>query len=273
LWSDDGSSRRRIGDRKACEALDGFDLQEYSEIIVDISALPRGVYFSLIGKLLALIDLMNGEHVPNLMISVAENPALDIAIRDDAPDEDLNFLHGFGGGIDLSAADSNEPTIWMPILGEDKLLHIKKAHGHLAPGEICPILPFPSRDPRRSDSLIINYHQFFFDEVRVEPQNIMYVPESNPFEAYKILSKTIENYHKSLQTLGGCKVIISAFSSKLLSIGALLAAYELRMKGLEVGVLNVDSQGYKMDSVIGAKKMKDDSKLFVIWLTGDPYKD
>ena len=103
-------------------------------------------------------------------VAVAENPELDMNIQEEGVDEDLNFLHGFGGEIDLSSSEGTEPLIWLPILGEDKLLHLQKAYAHLKPGEICPILPFPSRNPRRPDALTMTYHELLFDELRIEPQ-------------------------------------------------------------------------------------------------------
>jgi len=273
LWLKDGQSKRRVGDRKAAELIDNIEVTSYTDILVDISALPRGIYFSMVGKLLAIIDQITAQKKPNLMVIVAENPELDIAIKDDTPDEDLTFLHGFSGEIDSSSASQGEPVIWMPILGEGKLLHIQKAYTYLAPSEMCPILPFPSRNARRPDALTISYHSLLFDEIGIEKQNIMYVPEQNPFEAYRILSKAIQNYHQSLKTIGDCKTVLSTFSSKLLSIGTLMAAYELKSKDIGVGVLNVDSHGYKIDDGINLKTMREESNLFVIWLTGEPYED
>ncbi|WP_460972375.1 hypothetical protein [Spirosoma migulaei] len=272
LWTSDGNKKRRVGDRKAAELISDELIKDYTDIIVDISALPRGIYFSLIGKLLTLIDFQEGRK-PNLMVTVAENSTLDTAIKEDAPYEDLSFIYGFSGDLDLSSSDQVEPLIWLPILGENKLVNIRKANVHLAPSEICPVLPFPSKDPRRPDSLIISYHELLFDELRVEPQNIMYVPEQNPFEAYRILSNTINNYTSSLNILGGCKAVLSTFSSKLLSIGTLLAAYELKSKGVGVGVLSVDSQGYTLDKKLDLDRLRSESKLFLIWLTGEPYDE
>jgi hypothetical protein len=273
LWHKDGTTKRRIGDRRAAGIIDKINLSDYTDIIVDISALPRGIYFSMIGKLLTMIDTMPTDNAPNLMVTVAENPDLDMAIHDDTPDDEPNFLQGFSGQIDSSSGNREEPLIWMPILGENKEHYIRKAYNFLGPSETCPILPFPSRNPRRPDAIITSYHRLLFDEFIVEQQNIMYVPEQNPFEAYRILSNAIQNYHDSLAPIGDCKTVLSTFSSKLLSIGTLLTAYELKLKGIGVGVLNVDSQGYKMNENIDLEKMRKDSKLFVIWLTGEPYNE
>lgn len=168
-----------------------------------------------------------------------------------------------------------KPLIWFPILGENKEAHLRKAFGKITESknrlyEICPTFPFPSKDPRRSDTILMEYHELLFDELGIEPQNIMYVPERNPFEVYLKLSDAVNNYQKTLETINGCKAALSSFSSKLLSIGTLLTAYENMG---HVGVLNVDSQGYKIVGENTLGEMKSESELFVTWLTGLPYND
>jgi len=266
-------NKRRVGDREAAELFKDYAmLKEYTDIIIDISALPRGIYFSLVGKILTLIDKYATPNTQNLFITVAENPIIDSKIEESEIDQDLNYLYGFGGGIEL-AADIEKPLIWFPILGEEKDTHIRKAfekvtetNGRLF--EICPTLPFPSKNPRRSDSLLMNYHEILFDELSVEAQNIMYVPEQNPFEAYVQLTRAIKNYSKSLDVLDGCKVALSTFSSKLLSIGTLLVAYENKEN---VGVLNVDTKGYQIKNVEDFKNLKSKSELYVSWIAGEAY--
>lgn len=267
--------KRRVGDREAAELFSDYNtLKAYTDIIVDISALPRGIYFSLVGKILTLIDKYAEPHTQNLFITVAENPILDSRIEESEIDQDLNYLYGFGGGIELTA-DMEKPLIWFPILGEDKDSHIRKAfekitetNGRLF--EICPTLPFPSKNPRRSDSLLMEYHGILFDELSIERQNIMYVPEQNPFEAYVQLTRAIKNYNKSLDVLNGCKVALSTFSSKLLSIGTLLVAYE---NNENVGVLNVDTKGYQIKNVEEFKNLKAKSELYASWIAGEAYSE
>lgn len=263
--------RKRVGDRQAAALLESADqISGYSDIIVDISSLPRGVYFSLIGKFLTYIDKLFSEKPPNFMVVVSENAAVDMKIKEKGIDEDVGYLHGFGGTLELTA-ELEKPIVWFPILGEDKNEHLERAHSHIKPDEICPVLPFPSKNPRRSDDLIKEYHQLLFDRLNVESHNLMYVPEQNPFQAYMKIVKAIKNYDVSLAKLNGCKAVISTFSSKLLSIGTLIAAYEL-IGYIGVGVLNVDSQGYDIDNFDELKDLKNSSELFVIWLTGEPYE-
>lgn len=274
LWTTTGKKKVKIGDREASKVIGNYsDIESYSDIIVDISALPRGVYFSLIGKLLTLIDKYSNS-CQNLFITIAENAEIDRLTKEKASEGDVNFLHGFGGGIEVTS-ENDKPLVWFPILGEEKLGHVRKAFGKITETknrlyEICPTFPFPSKDPRRSDSILIEYHELLFDELGIEPQNIMYISERNPFEAYIQLSNAIKNYKKSLSIINGCKAVLSNFSSKLLSIGTLLAAYEDRDS---VGVLNVDSQGYDYIDKNEVKKVKSESELFVTWLTGEPYND
>lgn len=277
LWKGRGRNRRRIGDREAANIISTYeDINSYTDIIVDISALPRGIYFSLLGKLLTLIDKnkVNNKELHNLFVLTSENAKIDQVTKEDDPDDDLRFSHGFGGGLELT---SDHPIIWFPILGENKLKNIDKAHNKINPHEICPLLPFPSKDPRRSDTLLIEYHQLLFDELRIEPQNILYVPEQNPFEVYRNLAMAIDNYNETLSIINGCKAAISTFSSKLLSIGALITAYELNNREgsnkIGVGVLNVDSKGYRIEDETELETLKNESELFLTWLTGEPYNE
>jgi len=275
-WESEGKSKRYVGDKKANEIFKTYtDLEDYSDIIVDISALPKGVYFSLIGKLLTLLD--TEPNSKNFFVSVAENVKIDNLILGSAIEDDLTYLFGYGGKLELES-QRETPIIWFPILGESQQAHIslgaekiKEDNDRLY--EICPILPFPSKNPRRSDNLLIEYHELLFDSLMIESQNIMYTTERNPFQAYIQISKAISNYKESLEILHGCMAAVSAFSSKLLSIGALLTAYEAKSPNNRpsVGILNINSRGYKIKDEKSFNDLKDDSELFVTWLSGIPY--
>lgn len=275
LWKEDGSRKRRIGDREAASLLSNYhDIKPYSDIFVDISALPRGIYFSLIGKILHVIDMKPSDAKSiNFVVTAAENARIDASIKENTIDTEGKFLVGFMGGV-KSQSEREESLIWLPIMGEDKEPHIGVAFGELEPTEVCPIFPFPAKDPRRPDALLIKYHKLLFDQLKVEPQNIMYVPEQNPFEAYKVLVKTVRNYYRSLTILRGCRAAFSTFSSKLLSIGTLLAAYQINIVDKEdiIGVMNVDARGYHIENIVQWDEFNHDSELFLIWLTGDPYE-
>jgi hypothetical protein len=267
FWSDD---RRRRSSRNAADIFTRLsDLSSYSDVIVDVSAMPRGIYFPLIGKILYLLDTAVSVDT-NLHVIVSENARLDARIREQGIDEDASYMHGFTGTLDTEGA-AETPKIWIPILGERKLEQLERIYTLVAPDEVCPILPMPSDNPRRADDLLLEYRDFLFDRLRVEPKNFIYVSEQNPFETYREIHRTVRHYNAALSTLGGCQVVVSALSSKLLSIGALLAAYELKNEGLGVGLAHVETQGYVIEGALDAKRELDSSKLTTMWLAGDCY--
>lgn len=264
-----------LGKKREIEAARIFSkglLSNYDDIFLDISSLPRSIYFSLSGKLLSVVDNFQENTSKNFFIATTENAEIDLMIKEVGINNDLEYQHGFGGQIEV--VSKSIPKIWFPLTGEGKTNQFRSANQFIEPEEICPLLPFPSKNLRRSDNIYIENHDLFFNELQIESQNIMYVPEQNPFEAYKKIIKATDNYNKTLIELGGCKAVISSFSSKLLSIGALLAAYECKdkNKGLNIGILNVNSMDYKIDNENELKKAVDKSELFVTWLTGNPYK-
>lgn len=271
LFSGSAGKRKWVGD-KTVSSIIPEDISIFTDIIVDISALQRSVYPSLIATLLTIIEVKNLDI--NFFVGVTENARIDALITEVGTENDLRYLHGFGGGIEIDA-EAEIPIIWFPFLGEGKNEQLDKAQGqiikHSRPYEICPVLPFPSKDLRRSDTLIMDYHKWLFDATQVSPKDIIYVPEQNPFEAYIRLNSAIRNYNKSLKTIGGCKAVVSNFSSKLLSMGAILSAYELK-NDIGVGLLNVPSEGYNITDEAEMKRLKSESQVFLMWLTGDPYK-
>ena len=272
MWSEDKS---RIGSQNAANVFNSLkDLEPYSDIAVDVSAMPRGIYFPLIGKLLYILDEAKKakmRKIPNLHVLVSENAQLDRRITDQGIEDDASYLFGFTGTLG-TAASANSPKIWMPILGERQTEQIKRIYDLVEPDEICPVFPVPSADPRRLDNLLVEYREILFDRLRVDSNNFIYVDEQNPFEVYSSLYNAIVHYNKALKTLGGCQVIISALSSKLLSIGALLTAYELKYYGGGVGISHVETTNYHFEQKKDLEKILADTTSSSLWLSGECYE-
>ena len=273
MWSEDG---RRIASRSAAGVFDSLaDFIGYTDIVIDISAMPRSIYFPLIAKALYLLDETTHatmERKPNLHIFVSENPVLDTRIRDEGVDEAATYIHPFSGGLEMEAT-AGQPKIWIPILGEGQETQLDRIYNLIdVPDEICPVLPFPSLDPRRGDNLVLEYRDLLFDRLRIEPRNFIYASERNPFEVYRQIRRTILHYREVLGPLGGCKTVLSALSTKLLSVGALLVAYEFKQAKVDVGIAHVGSQGYIMDDAPGAEEPQMRSEIFGLWLAGECYE-
>jgi len=266
MWSTDG---RRIGPRNATSVFGNLNqIAGYTDLIVDVSALPRSIYFPLIGRLLRLLDSgPTGSSLPNLHVTVSESADLDRLILAEGIDEDATYLHGFGGGVDMESS-AETPRIWIPILGERQSAELERIYYLVQPSEICPVLPLACSNPRRGDNLLLEYREIMFDRFGVEPRNIIYASEKNPFDVYREVARTVRQYCEALEPLGGCKAVISAHSSKLLSVGALLAAYEL---GKVVGVAHVEARGYTIDDPAPDALDTTREELFEMWLAGECY--
>ncbi len=267
MWSEDG---RRIGSRRASEIIDAKMLNSFTDIVIDISSMPRGIYFPIITKVLYCLDNTDGYSSPNLHVLISEDTQLDEIIQEEGIDENATYMHGFSSDLEREAT-AGVPTIWIPVLGGGKEAQLVRIYDHIKPDEICPVFPSPSRNPRRADNLILEYRELLFDRLRVEAQNIIYASERNSFEAYRQIYRAITRYKDALKVLGGCKIVVSAVSSKLLSIGALLAAYEAKKTGYMIGISHVESFGYRMTNNI--QYDPNSVELFSLWLSGECYRE
>lgn len=263
---------RRIGSRSAANIFrTANDLEGFSDVILDVSSLPRSIFYPLLAKLLHVQEAgSEPARRPNLFAFAAENPALDARIMDEGVDEAADYVHLFRSGSERMST-AGEPTVWIPILGEGQAVQLERLHELVNPNEICPVLPSPSLNPRRGDELVVEYRELLFARLRVEPRNILYASERNPFEVYRQIRRTILYYQRALGPLGGCQPVVSSVSTKLLSIGGLLAAYELKQAKVHVGIAHIESQGYRVEDQGSARSLTSQSTLFGLWLAGESY--
>lgn len=268
--SDDDKSVASIS---ATQLFSDKELEIYSDIVVDISAMPRGVFLPLLNRLLTLVNLWNKAKVDkkNLHVIVTENSTLDSHISDRGEADEANYIHGLG--IREVAKTKDHKEVWIPLLGEKQTKQYETISKEIDPAEVCPILPFSSTDLKRSDRLIIEYQDLLFNDAGFDAKNVIYADERNPFQVYRLIYKAIKRYDKSLNILNGCKVIISVFSSKLLTVGAFLAVYESRLDGKNTGIKHVESLGHQLDPSIEKEleKILNENNLVELWLAGNPY--
>jgi hypothetical protein len=263
------SDGRRVASQRAADAFSSTsEIELYTDIVVDVSGMPRSVFFPLVARILHLIDedrATTGRDTPNLFLLVAEDPNLDAEIAQEGIEEFADFMAMFQGAFDQEAR-GNLPKVWIPILGENRRIQLDRIYELVKPDEICPVLPSPAKDPRRADNLIREYREFLFKEMEIDPRNLVLAAEQNPFEVYRTLREVVLHYHDSFDPLGGCRVALSALSSKLMSLGTLMAAYELKQSGCPIAVAHVESHGYSLGS------HTPDSELFGLWLAGECYE-
>jgi hypothetical protein len=207
-----------------------------SDVLLDVSSLPRVVYLALmtsvLGRLIPDVSAPSARVAGGVtfQVLVAEDAALDSAIQSEDPSENLVTIPGFGGGFNVESM-SEWPVVWFPMLGEGRTNQFEKVRQH-APipedAEICPVLPHPSRNPRRGDMLLLEYRQHLFDVRAIPTSNIVFAHESNPFEAYRQLRNTLGHYKRSLEPLGGSRLLVTPLASKLMTVACGLACFEMR---------------------------------------------
>jgi hypothetical protein len=247
------------------------EIAHYTDVVIDISAMPRTIGLTAIAQLIALLDEIAQQNGPsiNLHVVVTESVSADRGQTSSSLSETVTSLVGFSGRL-TSEGSSNVPRVWFPVLGEGQAARLERIRAELDPDEIVPTIPFPSRDPLRGDRIIGEYRQILFDDFRVEPANILYTSEYNPFEAYRQIFGAIDRYRDALRELGGCKVFVSPLSSKLLSVGALLACYDHRANAggsdrVNVGIPYVESVTYEGPGASVDAGME----VYSLWIRGD----
>lgn len=215
---------------------------DQTDIVLDVSSLPRIAYLSL---MLALLQRLIPTHLSasplgaggvNLQVLVGEDAALDSLIRSEDPSNELVLIPGYSSALQTESTQER-PLVWFPILGENRATQLQKVMSELIPrsAEICPVLPHPSRDPRRGDRLLIEYKVPLFDTRETPLTNVLYAHEGNPFEAYRQLLGAMKRYRRSLSVLGGCRLVVTPLASKLMTLGAALACFEMKLESAGAG--------------------------------------
>lgn len=218
------------------------NILDYSDIVLDASSLPRVVYLSLLTAILERLIPDKSVQEPlaaqgiNLQVVVAEDPQLDAKILAEDPSNDLIYIPGFSSVLHVESV-RDWPLVWFPMLGEGRVAQLMKVANLPIPesAEICPILPHPSLDPRRADRLMTEYRQEIFIARQTPTTNILYAHETQPFEAYRQLLQAMKRYKDSMMALGGCRLVVTPLASKLITIGAALACFEMKPVGMDQG--------------------------------------
>lgn len=237
-------------------------LKGIQTVVFDLSAFPTTLAFPMLNALLRCVGTTG--FPSELLVLVTENPRLDGDITDDG----LGAAHPLPGfGERSRRARSKAVRVWAPVLGRGAGPAMRKIADHLDPQEVCPVLPFPARDPRLADQLLLEHRGLIIDRFGVQPTSFIYAAETNPFDLYRTLVKFDADYQAILKPIGGADVTLSSHGSKLLSIGALLAAYERKLQ-----VLAVRATRRSLDPSHWQPQAREADQLACVWLKGEPYE-
>ena len=248
------------------------DYEAYADIVVDVSSMPTQVLFPLLGKIVRRLSgagrrPADGGRGPNLFVVASEDLAVDRAITRSGLDEEAGFVYGFLGDA-RPREEAAGPSVWFPVLGENRADELVRLHLAIGPDETCPVVPSPSADPRRADGILLEYRRIL-RRVGIDPRNMIYASEANPFDVYRQIRDAVVRYDRALRPVGARRFAISPMSGKLMSVGAFLAAYELTYEmGIRLGVGVVGAAGHRFERP-GAGRIPD---LSTLWVCGDCYE-
>lgn len=235
------------------------DVLNIDMVIVDMSGLPSSISFPLIQLFLkqSVPGVESNRFDGDLFVAVSEDASTDARILPTGLDKPGN-LNGFP-----RLEDNGQTRVWVPVLGEGAAEELAALRRDIQADEVCPVLPFPSSNPRRADELLVEHHQLLLEDIKIDPRNILYAAETNPFDLYRQLVNLAERYRRALEPLGGATIVASEHTSKLLALGVLLAAHEK-----DIVVEHVRPTGYQLMEAAGYAP---EPTLFTTWLTGHPY--
>lgn len=235
--------------------------ERYTDVLIDISGMPRGAYFPLISYLLRLAD--KGVF-RNLHVSIVEDPLLDAKISGREYGH-ADYLHTF-------RHQGEDKLVWLPLVGANEVTRLEKIYNKIKGLciEICPILPFPARSLRWADDIAVKHSELLFEGFLVSPDNLLLCDERSPFDVYRKILE-VEDYYRQrlgdLPAIGKVKTVVSPLSSKTLSLGMLLAAIERSLP-----VCHVEAGTYQIDLDSQARLVGDTTREpNEIWLAGEPY--
>lgn len=212
-----------VAGRRAAQACRKALQVNYTDVFIDASSMSRGVCFPVVKY---VFEQSKKPGQPSAHVMTAGRNRSTIKAQSTSSDSP-QFVHGFQGVMDTHQMD-NAIKLWIPQLSENSGTSLSRIQSKLAPDETCPILPFPSWDPRRSDRLLKEFQGPFLDDWNVNLLDIIYAHESNPMD----VCTTIMRIHSSRTDAlsASCKVpsvtVLSPSGSRIGSVGMLLAALE-----------------------------------------------
>jgi hypothetical protein len=205
-----GLDREQIGDGLLIREFDdclGSDIGSFTDIIVDISAFPRSLMYTLIGHL--WVGRLPSQNLFAVLTDTAR--PVKIVERDFVTP---SYLRGD------KHIEKVGPQIWVPVLG-GQLSRFEAIYDFLNPEDVFPIIPFPSLNPRRGDDILLSARETLFGRWEVPIDNVLYASGAVPWDVFRKIADFVESQTAIRDDVS---VVVSALSSRSLSLGVLMAA-------------------------------------------------
>lgn len=262
IVADDGAT---VAGRNAVRTVDPWLRQhEYSNIVIDTTGMSRGTCFPIVQQAFA-VGLSKGVDV-HLLIASSNEPLFSLISESN---DRAEWMHGFQGKMDSDVMDG-ALKLWVPQLSEGKVQATAAMYSKLVPvAEVCPIIPFPSCNPRRGDDILFEYKDAITEQWDSGLLNIIYAHESNPLDVYRSVSALHKIRAEVFSGTGEIPItILSPAGWRIGSLGMLLAAIDLKLP-----VLYVETIGYTVSEPLPSKvTFQEPDHSWHVWLTGSAYE-
>lgn len=235
----------------------------HTDIVIDATGMSRGTCFPIVQQALR-VGLRSKANI-HLLVATSGQRAMDL--RAESNDR-ADWMHGFQGGMGTDRM-SDSLRLWVPQLTEGAGSQMNVMFSELIPlAEVCPIIPFPSSNPRRGDELLFGYSEALNGQWDSSPLNLIYAHESDPLDVFR--SITHMNTARTQVFVGGRETAVTILSPagwRIGSLGMLLAAIDL-----DLPILYVETIGYNSVSTIHpGVAVPNPDQMWHIWLAGAPY--
>ena len=235
VFADDGAP---VGGARIVALLEEHGIPaDVTDVILDLSALSIGVGFPAARLLLEDCEASDDRAFHLMIVS---NPEMDDLIAS-VPWSRPGSVRGFSPPMGDAGQDLAQ--VWIPQLARGRMSLLTQVGIDVGRCyKICPLLPFPARDPRRADDLLAEYRTALVDEWEVDPRDVVYASEWNPLDCYRTLSTLKARLDRTMQGTYEPRMVLSPVGSKVLAAGALMAAIE---HGMAVHYLETEAYQFE----------------------------
>jgi hypothetical protein len=248
------------------------DFSDCTDVVVDVSALSKGISFPLVRGLLdgSVVGTAPLGRRLNIHVTVLNESRTDALIVGEASDR-AEVIVGFQGRLEHDETQ-NAARLWLPQLTQEAGTHavLHRIYQRIGPQVVvCPILPFPAFHPRHPDELVEFHAQALQNEWQVDARDFVYADEKSPLDLYRTILRIDDARHRVFAEVGGSLSILSPIGSKALAVGALMAAVER-----DFPVVYVESTGYSVDlDQIDSIHGHATGEIIHVWLDGEVYPE
>lgn len=233
--------------------------RDYSDVIIDATAMSRGVCFPIVKQAYERSKRAGGANPHVLVAGRNQGTVKALPMSSDAP----QYMHGFQDDMGTDATHG-AIKLWIPQLSEGAIASLSRIHRLLQPEESCPILPFPAADPRRGDLLLREFQEPVLREWDVNLLDVIYAHESDPTDVCESILRIQVGRREAFEqaTDRPDRTVLSPSGTRIGSVGMLLAALQL-----DLPVMYEENVGYTSDMLsVPPLPATDPDHAWHIWL-------